>query len=194
MIGDSIVRHAGETAVKQGDPNLGLQNKHIDWDGQSSMRLEDLHASLQYALLKGWKPWMILLHLGGNNIDNTNTWKIVKKTEAEIKYIYQHFPDSFLVWTDILPRFYWRNTQNDEHSLKIMDLKRKKVNRRIRKFVLAHPNGRAIIHRNIDRRTPGFFAHDGVHLSVVGYYMYLHTLSEAVSAFLDNTTKVFDLE
>ena len=33
-------------------------------------------------------------------------------------------------------------------------------------------------------KTFGFFDNDGVHLSTVGYHMYLFTLSEALSAFI----------
>ena len=159
------------------------------------MIIQDLHSSLQYGMLQGRLPWMILLQLGGNNIDNTNAWKIVCKAKTNIKYIFRNFPGSLLVWTDILPRLYWRNTDNTIQSLKAMDLKRKKVNRMIKSIVLKHPNGRVIIHGNIDRHTLGFFDHDGVHLSAVGYHMYLFTLSEALSAFIHHDDmKVFRMD
>ena len=100
------------------------------------MIIQDLHSSLQYGMLQSGLPLMILLHLGGNNRDNTNTWKIVCKAKSNIKYIFRNFPGSLLVWTDILPRLYWRNTDNTIQSLKAMDLKRKKVNRMIKSIVL----------------------------------------------------------
>ena len=39
--------------------------------------------------------------------------------------------------------------------------------------------GRVLVHGQIDRQTPGFFA-DGVHLSTIGYHMNWFSLSEAL--------------
>lgn len=76
-----------------------------------------------------------------------------------------------------------------------MDRKRKKVNRRIRNLVLKHPNGRVIVNKEIDRHTPGFFDDDGVHLSLVGYRMYLLSLSDALYTFLHYPDiKVFGMD
>ena len=44
MIGDLILAHAGETASAKGTPNLGLVDTVVDWDGQSSMRVQELHS------------------------------------------------------------------------------------------------------------------------------------------------------
>ena len=183
MIGDSILAHAGETASAKGTPNLGLVDTVVDWDGHSSMRVQELHSILQFGMLQG------------NNIDNMIHWKIVNKIRSNAKYIFCNFPSSLLVWTDILPHFYWKNTDNTFRSLKLMDLKRKKVNRMIKGIVLEHSNGRVLVHGQIARQTPGFFDDGGVHLSTVGYHMYLFSLSEALSAFMRQVDlKVFNLE
>ena len=167
----------------------------MDWDGHSSMRVQELHSILQFGMLQGRCPSMIVLHLGGNNIDNMIHWKIVNKIRSNAKYIFCNFPSSLLVWTDILPRFYWKNTDNTFRALKLMDLKRKKVNRMIKGIVLEHSNGRVLVHGQIARQTPGFFDDDGVHLSTVGYHMYLFSLSEALSAFMRQVDlKVFNLD
>ena len=169
MIGDPILAHAGETASAKGTPNLGLVDTVVDWDGHSSMRVQELHSILQFGMLQGRCPSMIVLHLRGNNIDNMIHLKIVNKIRSNAKYTFR--------------------------SLKLMDLKRKNVNRLIKGIALEHSNGRVLVHGQIARQTPGFFADDGVHLSTVGYHMYLFSLSEALSAFMRKVDlKVFNLE
>ena len=65
----------------------------------------------------------------------------------------------------------------------------------IKGIVLKHSNGQVLVHGQIARQTPGFFADDGVHLSTVKYHMYLFSLSEALSAFMRQVDlKVFYLE
>ena len=61
----------------------------------------------------------------------------------------------------------------DSISLFLIKKKRKKVNRMIKGIVLKHSNGRVLVHGQIARQTQCFFADDGVHLSTVGYHMYL---------------------
>lgn len=186
ILGDSLVRWAEARAVERGTPNLRQPGVHIVWDGVSSRGIQDLHSAIQYGLLQGQSPAMIILHLAGNNIDNTNTWKIIKCLIAEIEYLFLNFPEALIVWTYILPRLHWRNTTNDDNSLRTMDRKRKRINRHIKELILNRPNGRVVVHAEITRWTPGFFGQDGVHLSDVGYDMYLLTLQDAISLFLAN--------
>ena len=55
--------------------------------------------------------------------------------------------------------------------------------------------GRVLVHGQIDRQTPGFFADDGVHLSTIGYHMNWFSLSKALSAFMRQVDlKVFNLD
>ena len=99
MIGDSILAHAGEMASDKGTPNLGLVDTVVDWDGHSLMRVQELHSILQFGMLQGRCPSMIVIHLGGNDIDNMIHWKIVNKIRSIAKYIFCNFP-SFSVGLD----------------------------------------------------------------------------------------------
>ena len=79
MIGDSILAFAWE---------LGLADTDVDWESHSSMHVQELHSILQFGMLQGRCPSMIILHLGGNNIDNMNQRKNVNKIKSNVKYIF----------------------------------------------------------------------------------------------------------
>ncbi|MEW8547622.1 MAG: SGNH/GDSL hydrolase family protein [Candidatus Thiodiazotropha sp.] len=188
IVGDSIVRWAEARATERGTPTLTAAGISLNWNGRSSMSTLDLHGVLQFGLLQGLSPSMIVMHLGGNDIDNSNTCKIIKHLKANVRYLFCNFPQALIVWTYILPRFQWRNTDNSEESLLKMDKKRKRINRQIKEWVLSWPNGRVILHKDITCDTPGFFLPDGVHLSDIGNDMYLLTLQDAITSFLTDPT------
>ncbi|XP_053392992.1 uncharacterized protein LOC128555234 [Mercenaria mercenaria] len=179
VLGDSIVHWAGERAVARN----AFKENNMDWDGKSGMTVQELHSAIQYSILQGKTPTIIVLHVGGNNISSSNTCQIISIIKKAIDYLFLNFPESIVVWTYILPRLNWRNTPNTLASAKIMDLKRKNVNRKIRNYILQHSNGRCLNHKSLNRETPGFFRRDGIHLSDVGNDMYILTLSEAINTF-----------
>lgn len=157
----------------------------VDWDGHSGLKVEDLHSKMQLGVLKGKSPKMIFLHIGGNNIVNTNVCKIIRQLKFEIRYIFENFQSAIIVWVFILPRLSWL-WQGKGSDLACMNRKRQRVNRSISQFMLTQPNGRSLHIKSIDKDTPGFFCADNVHLSDIGNEMFILAVSEAVSLFLNN--------
>lgn len=185
MLGDSLVRWAGERAKIKGKDNLGNADIKVIWDGHSSLTVQDLRTAIQHGILRGNKPYVIVLHVGGNNVSSSNTCQIAQILSGSIDYLTQTFPTAIIVWTYIIPRLSWRNTPNTPASAKVMDLKRKRINRKVKQIICKFTLGRVIIH-DIDRLTKGFYRKDGVHLSDVGNDMYLLTLSDAIQTFLSD--------
>ena len=70
IIGDSIVKHGGDYAMKLGCEQVGQTRHQIVWLGKSSMRWEQLLPSLQLQMITRGQPRMIIIHLGGNNVDS----------------------------------------------------------------------------------------------------------------------------
>ena len=68
MLGDSLVRWAGERAKMKGQDNLGLADLKVIWDGRQSMTVQGLRTAIQHGILRGNKPRIIVLHVGGNNV------------------------------------------------------------------------------------------------------------------------------
>ena len=80
-----------------------------------------------------------------------------------------------MVWSDILPRLVWRGVDNTPENLRKLDLKRKRINRAGRQATRQVMHGKAIIHEI-----------DTVHLTPIGNSIFLHTMQEALSMFLNN--------
>lgn len=119
VLGDSTVRWAGERAKQN---SAKFADRSITWDGRSGMKVQDLHSAIQYGILKGYKPKMIVVHLGGNNLSSSNTCQIISILKKSLDYLFSVFSSTLIVWTFILPRLNWRNTPNTSASAKTMDL------------------------------------------------------------------------
>jgi hypothetical protein len=184
IVGDSIVHWAGEQFHKR--KHSQFSNKQIDWDGKRGLRVEGLHPILQLGFIQGKAPSIIIIHVGGNNIYNTNQNKIIRILKKEIAYLFRNFEKSLILWTFILPRlsYSFGHQINDQRT---MNEKRKRINKALLSYVLSFPNGRALNIKSIDE-TEGFFHTDKVHLSLVGVEMYIDAISEAITQFLGSNT------
>ena len=159
--------------------------KRFSWHGKGGMHWDELKGGFQKAMLFSVAPFMIIIHLGGNDLVTIKQGKMIKWIKRDLKYIASVFPQAILVWSDILPRQKWRGMINSPPNLKQINNKRKRINRAGRQAVNDIINGRSIVHE-IDLVTPGLFKADGCHLTLVGNAIFLNTLEEAVSAFLSN--------
>ena len=68
-----------------------------------------------------------------------------------------------------------------------MEKTRKRVNRAVRSFLLEQL-GYVIKHPDFEDKYSGLFAKDGVHLSVIGYGIFISTLQGALDTFFSNLT------
>lgn len=165
-----------------------FQQYGINWDGYSGLRVEDLHSKLQLGLIQGKNPNMIFIHVGGNNITNSNQCKIIRLLKTELLYLFENFPDSLIIWIFILPRLSWSRKNQSNEIEKKCNNKRKTVNRKISNFVLSFTNGRSLMIKNID---DSMFHTDKVHLSDVGYELLIFNIGEAIADFLSDGGRKF---
>ncbi|KAH3736054.1 hypothetical protein DPMN_042614 [Dreissena polymorpha] len=62
---------------------MGLQycesvgQSDIEWEGNSGLEAEDFHSKTQHGFLAGKTPKSIFVHVGGNNVTNTHTCKLI---------------------------------------------------------------------------------------------------------------------
>ena len=92
FIGDSLVHHAEEAAVAQGNSNLHLQNGSIIWLGKSGMHWDQLQDVIQLEMLNRAPPAMIVIHLGGNDLVEVKQATLIKKISKDMAYINSIFP------------------------------------------------------------------------------------------------------
>lgn len=163
-----------------GCQNLGLDSDLTVWIGKSGMRWGQLLSTIQYQMITRRTPNIIVLHLGGNDIDSVPQAQLIRSVQADLNYIQSLFTKTLLVWCDILPRLSWRNSQSDDP--RVLNLKRKRINRAAREAIRKFPLGR-IISPHILGYMEDLFHRDGVHLSEFGNLTYLQTLKNSIRQF-----------
>ena len=127
MIGDSLVNHLENWAVKQSKHNLKLENTEVLWMGKRGMVWAQLRPLIQYQSMHRSAPAMIVIQLGGNDLSYIGIPELVDNIKSDVKYIQMLYPTSLIVWSDIIPRLSWRDVEIAFN--KQMDLKRKRINR-----------------------------------------------------------------
>lgn len=84
-------------------------NASVLWQGMGGMRSHQLIRKVRTLLKYEEAPYMLVIHCGGNDID-----QILKSVElrATIKKILDKLvvllPKAILAWSQILPRLHWR--------------------------------------------------------------------------------------
>lgn len=181
LLGDSIVYWAGVRAVARQQANLRLPDPWtIGWYGIRGMSWADFNHSLQLRILFQPPPKMIFINLGGNDMTACSMLRIFNWIHQGLDTLAAAYPDSYLVWCDILQRLHWGDTP--EQNI-VMESKRRRVNRFGRQQVRLHVKGEILIH-DIDYQTPGFFRADGIHLSDVGLDMYLDAVRDKILSIM----------
>lgn len=189
-MGSSIPFWAGELAATQpGGRNLNLP-ACIKWHAIRGLQWQQLDPHILKLLRTATPPNFLVIHLGSNDL--TTTGLTSKKLIEEIQCSFLRYnvllPNTKLIWSSILPRLYWHGAPLNCGGK--IDKKRKKINRKIRSFVL-DLGGAVISHPNISPKVTELFRHDGAHLSMMGNRLYLHNLQGGLSSFLSNTAREF---
>ena len=175
-MGDSIPRRAGERAQERGIPDLKLPAS-IAWWGIGGLTWSGLRRSVESQVLLCTPPKIIALHLGGNDLARAPCTAITNQISKEIRYLRAAFPQTVLIWINILDRVNWRT---NHFTRKTINSKRKRINRHGASWVKSTgPSDTLVI--DIDASTPGVFLADGVHLSEVGLKFYLDALKDSLS-------------
>ncbi len=180
VIGDSIVKRAETYAKSMGCQNLGQEHDKTIWMGKSGMRWGQLLPAVQYHMISRGSPKILIIHLGGNDIDTVKQIVLRKAVQNDLDYLQSCFPTTVIVWCDILPRLYWRKNLFDSH--KVLNLKRKRINRAAHERIRTFNLGRLISPHILTHMTELFHT-DGVHLSEFGNLTYIQTLKNSIRQF-----------
>ncbi|CAC5400996.1 unnamed protein product [Mytilus coruscus] len=179
IVGSSIVKHAFVTARdRPGGVNLGLGrlNASFWWQGKGGMVVK--HVKGQLRTMKKYEdpPHFLVLHVA--DIGSSKVGFLRNEIKNMIRWIMKEFPNSKLVWSQILTRLKWRHS-NDR---KAMDLCRYRINNSIAVFIISC-GGYYIKHPDI-HADQKFFQSDGVHLSSLGNELWLNILQGAMEHFI----------
>ncbi|XP_045202245.2 uncharacterized protein LOC123555718 [Mercenaria mercenaria] len=173
ILGDSIPYWAGVRARTTGKPNLRLPGKTIAWRAVRGLRWQTLRNCIEASVLLASPPKILVINLGGNDLTSRSILQIRNVIEREIKYFRAAFPDTVIIWVDILPRRKWQGALK---SWKTIEFKRRRINRWGRYLVSCKGRYDSLSH-DIDVETE-FWLRDGVHLNDVGLEFYLDGLRD----------------
>lgn len=144
------------------------------------MRWEHLLPRLQFLMLTRGHPKIIILHVGGNNIDSVPQLTLMQSIKDDLEYIHSVYSPAMLVWCDILPRLFWRNNKTEDS--KALNLKAKRINRAAHQYMTGL--GQTLTPHILWHMTE-LFDNDGVHLSDFGKLTYVQTFRNLMGKIID---------
>ena len=183
-MGSSIIKHAFLTARSQpGGVNLGLSKDKFDiwWQGYSGLGLADLKKKLDTLSQVNEPPNILLLHCGGNDIGRYNVLKIRQMLTEISCFLSQRFPNTRIVWSQILPRQTWRFSTNNA----AMHRARQRINGHAANLFIKM-QGTYVKHPALQTMVPVLYCADGVHLTLEGNKMFLKQIANAVKTLANS--------
>lgn len=188
MVGSSLLKRAYlQCRCRQDGSSLGLKNVDLWWQGYGGLRLRDVRQKLD-TLEKVWdgpQPQYILLHCGANDIGAIPVRKILREIDAILEFINTRFPQSRVIWSQLLPRIVWRLSTN----VIAMEKARKRVNSYGARYVLQN-GGCYLLHPQLSAFNSELYDNDGVHLNFIGNNLFLDGLKSGLQVFLTNAADV----
>nr|XP_034336141.1 uncharacterized protein LOC117692458 [Crassostrea gigas] len=126
VIGSSIVKRASiASRERKGGLNLGIVKTEIWWQGYGGMVLSQLLPKLRVLRRIENDPDVLIIHCGANSLGLIELKSLLEKLQDTLEQIAKLFPRSKLVWSNLLPRFNWRYSED----IRAMEDSRKRVNR-----------------------------------------------------------------
>ena len=136
------------------------------------MHWSEFNQMLQLQCLHSRPPKYLVIHLGSNDLTSTTGCELEHKVRGDIDLWMSNLPNTTFIFSELLPRLSWGSTVIPFQKI---EKKRKHFNNRMRRFI--HAKGGYFVKHDINIDTPGMYFRDGVHLSDVGYDMFLLSLT-----------------
>ena len=114
-VGSSFVRRAFlYSRNRPGGKNLGLERLNVTlwWQGYGGLCLNTVLTKIRTIKQVAETPQFILLHCGANDISlvNCGAWRNLFVTVHTL--ILNYFPLVHIIWSQMLPRFKWKYSEN----------------------------------------------------------------------------------
>lgn len=122
-------------------------------------------------------PDILFIHCGGNDIGQGGTlFEICELVKGTLRFIKESLPGTLFIWSQILPRYNWRN----EFNLDCNNIARLRVNRAAANATLHELSGCYVTYPEISLSSPEMFLPVGVHLSDLGTNIFLNYIQGAI--------------
>ena len=152
--------------------HLNLQSKNISirWFGQRGMTWEHVAPKIHGLVVQFGPPDVIMLHCGGNSIGTMSLRQLQRFMKQTIYNLYQLLPNCRFIWSEILPRSYYRHM----FSISSGEKSRKRINSAMSSFIIQRGGG-YISYPDL-RSCSTVLYRDGVHLTDIGQVIFLNAI------------------
>lgn len=185
IVGSSLIKNAFVTArSRPRGANLGLQDSlqtRLWWHGKSGLVTEKIRKEIDIMSRYEGPPDIIIIHIGGNDIGHVRLGYLQLFIKRLFEWLWDQFPGSLMVWSQILPRITWRYSVN----LEAMERVRRRINSTVAKYVIVRGGG--YIHYPDIKSDFDCLQLDGVHLNPYANEYFILMIQGALEAFLTNT-------
>lgn len=147
----------------------------VQWTGIPGMLWSRVLPEIQRYACLDRPPDVLLLRVGGNDLCLRASRKLIRDVKWDFLQLRVSFPDTVIVWSDIIGRVAWRGAR----LVECVNKARIKDNKAVAKFVVCN-GGLVVRHCELERDIGLFLRGDEVHLSAVGIDMWFLVLQEGL--------------
>ena len=168
IVGSSFVRRLRDDLQRHNEV-LGVPLP-VQWIGQGGLTFQGLRPLIDREA-RGPHPAYIVLHLGANDVTELSSYAWRNEMEISVLYLKVKYPDTRIIWSDMLPRQQWRNVSN----CRVVEEARVRCQLRA---VILREGGAVIKHETLSKGA--YLAPDGVHLSEEGQRIFWQDIEEGI--------------
>lgn len=172
-----MVRGAARATVRPDGRQLGFSRDQVQvrWLGKGGLLWGGVLSEVHRFVRLDRAPDILLVHAGGNDLGKRPFRDLIRDIKFDFLRLWALFPGLICIWSDIVPRLFWRGARSPERLNKA----RIKVNRAIGCFMAR--NGAVVVrHRDLESGSGAFWKTDGVHLNPVGSDLWNLALQEGI--------------
>ena len=179
IVGSSIVHWAARRASDTRARWRLLSATTTHWHGRRGMVWSQLSTACETLVRADRHPHWLIIHLGGNDLASVPLKQLIEMIQKDMKSYSFLFPETCLIWSDILPRATYRGARSNAKIEKA----RKSLNNAMKLF-MPQINGQIIQHGNIQWNAHHLYRRDGVHMNNEGNDVLLTNMTNAMTKII----------
>ena len=160
----------------------------VSWLGSGGARLGGMRDLLVSSLRRRRAPTTVILHFGTNDLLEISSYDICELVTESLSSIRRLFPNTRIIWSDILPRSYYHKEDNVGAGYMV------KVNRHAHTVCMNLKNVCFVKHgHNFHPGDPSFkslYIWDGTHLSPEGKRLLVQDWTDGLCFLNENPSEV----
>jgi lysophospholipase L1-like esterase len=139
----------------------------------------ELIPRVKYLLRFNQPPDFLVIHCGGNSIGAVKLRELRCQIKDSLGQLMALLPSTKLIWSQILPRIFWRYSQNS----RALNRAAARINH-YAAWICIQAGGGYIRYPELAWNEPMMFREDGVHLSDIGNELFLFRIQAYLFDFI----------